>query len=361
MTYIDMFVFLEPFIAFIAVVVLMLPVLKLAPYLQLLDKPGGRKQHEGAVPLMGGLVIFPVFIALCLAAGFSFLQYWPLYTGLFALLVIGYADDKKHVPAWIKFGVQCVVAVLVVVFGDAHIHTLGNLFGFGNFGLGFISLPFSLAAVVLLINAVNLMDGLDGLAAGSVAVMLGWIAYGFYSGGDLSGFVMTMILIAAVAGFLIYNMRSPFRTKACVFLGDAGSLCLGLSLAWFAIEAADDPNTPSLQPMSVAWILAVPIMDTCAQFYRRVKAGKHPFSPDRGHLHHHFIHAGVAHGKAVVSILCLVFVTGAFGVLGFQYGLPLFVLTLAWIAIILAHMGVSGKPVRYERLISSFALDQKNH
>ena len=340
--------------AFFAVTVLMIPVLKLAPHLKLLDKPGGRKQHDGDVPLMGGLVIFPVFVALCLVAGFSFVEYWPLYTGIFALLIVGFADDKRHVPAWVKFGVQSAVALLVVIMGDAHIHSLGNLFGLGAFGLGFLSLPFSLAAVVLLINAVNLMDGLDGLAAGSVSVMLGWLAYGFYAGGDLSGFAMAVILLASIAGFLIYNIRSPFRARASVFLGDAGSLCLGLTLAWFAIEAAKDVDTPSLQPMSVAWILAVPIMDTCAQFYRRVRAGKHPFSPDRGHLHHHFIHAGVSHGRAVVCILALVFVTGAFGVMGVQLGLPLVVLTVSWIVAILAHMAVSDKPHRYERFIASF-------
>lgn len=361
----DNHIWVLPLMALLAVIVLMVPMIRLAPFLKLMDEPGGRKQHEGAIPLIGGLVIFPVFIAFAMLAGFSYLQYWPLYVGLFVLLVLGVVDDHKHLHPWFKFGVQCAVAVLLVIWGDAQILTLGNLFGFGEFRLGFMAVPFSLAAVVLLINAVNLMDGLDGLAAGYVSVAIGWIAFGYWQAGDVDGLGMALLLIAAIGGFLCYNMRSPFRKRARVFLGDAGSTCLGFALAWFAIHAAKDVPAPALEPMSVAWILAIPIMDTCAQFYRRVRAGLHPFSPDRGHLHHHFIHAGFSVGKATAAILVLAFLSGGYGVLGVMLGVPLYVLTLSWITAILGHMAVSDKPERYVRALSSsclfFCLDRKKH
>jgi UDP-GlcNAc:undecaprenyl-phosphate GlcNAc-1-phosphate transferase len=346
----DIFAF--PLIAFIAVVVLIPLAIKIAPALKLIDVPDSRKQHEGDVPLIGGLIIFPVFIVCAHFAGFSMVVYWPLYTAIALLLAVGAVDDKYQVHAWTKFFLQFVAAALVILLGEARLHQLGDLFGFGLFGLDFMWLPFSFAAVVLLINAVNLMDGLDGLASGFCAVALSWVAVGLYMAGDTVGLTNILILIAAIAGFLVYNLRHPFRKKASLFLGDAGSLCLGLCLAWFSIHAGKHPVSAPLAPMSVAWILAIPIFDTCAQFYRRKREGRHPFSPDRGHFHHHFVHAGMADGRAVAMILCLAVITGAVGVLGLKLGVHPAIITLSWIVGLLAHMAYSNKPERYIALIS---------
>ncbi|MGB0720591.1 MAG: MraY family glycosyltransferase, partial [Bdellovibrionales bacterium] len=274
-----------PVFAFIAVVALVPPFIRLAPVLKLVDAPDGpqgRKRHDGVIPLIGGLIVFPVFIAVSVFAGYGVSAYWPLYTAIAMLLVLGAVDDKRHVRPAIKFFVQCLAAALVVVAGEAQLYQLGDMFGLGKIGLEFMALPFSWIAVVLLINAVNLMDGLDGLAAGYGAIALGWIAFGFFSAGDSVAALHIGIVIGALAGFLVYNMRHPLRRKACVFLGDAGSLSLGLTLAWFAIDVTKEPRA-ALVPISVAWILALPIFDICAQFYRRVRLGKHPFAPDRGH------------------------------------------------------------------------------
>jgi len=345
---------LFPVLAFIAVVILIPLAIRLAPALRLIDVPDDRKTHEGNVPLIGGLIIFPVFVVFSLLAGFSFGGYWPLFAAIGLLLAVGAVDDRHQVSAWTKFFLQFVAAALVILPGGARLHQLGDLFGLGLFGLDFMWLPFSFAAVVLLINAVNLMDGLDGLASGFCAVALSWIAAGLYMAGDMDGFSKVAILIAAIVGFLVYNMRHPFRRRASLFLGDAGSLCLGLCLAWFAIHAGKSVHAPAIPPMGVAWILAIPIFDTCAQFYRRKRAGRHPFSPDRGHFHHHFVHAGMSDGKAVAVILSLAVATGAIGVLGLKMGVHPAVITLTWIAGLLTHMAVSNAPARYIALISRF-------
>ena len=199
----DGFVF--PMIAFVAVVILIPLAIRLAPVLKLVDAPDGpdgRKQHEGNVPLIGGLIIFPVFIVCAILAGFSFTSHWPLYAGIIVLLATGAVDDKFHVHAWAKFFIQFVAAALVIIPGGARIYQLGDLFGFGLFGLDFMWLPFSFAAVVLLINAVNLMDGLDGLASGICVVALSWLVAGFYMAGDAESFMVVAILIAAICGFL---------------------------------------------------------------------------------------------------------------------------------------------------------------
>jgi len=312
------------------------------------DNPGGRKQHAGPVPPIGGLVIFPVFMTWGAVAGFSWELYWPLYAGLAVLLIAGALDDAFHVNAWVKFGAQLIAAALVVLFGQAHVHTLGDLLGLGAVELGWLSAPLSILAVALLINAVNLIDGLDGLAGGICFVMILWLALAgfFHSPGRIEPLVM---LLAVLAGFLVYNLRYPGRRRASIFLGDSGSMALGLMVAWFAIDLAQGPD-PALKPISVAWILAFPVMDTFAQFYRRIRQGRHPFDPDRGHFHHHLVHAGWTAGRASAFIIILVFALGAIGFAG----LPPAMLTVVWVIVFFAHIAVSYRPERYVGLFSRF-------
>jgi UDP-GlcNAc:undecaprenyl-phosphate GlcNAc-1-phosphate transferase len=299
------------------------------------DIPGGRKQHKEPIPPIGGLVIFTVLFVIQALRG-DIVENWALYTGLAALLVIGAWDDRTDVNAWVKFIIQIAVAFLVVLYGECRIENLGNMFGFGNLYLGFMSIPFSVAAVALLINAINLMDGLDGLAGGQSFLILAILAV-------ISGLNPELLpILGALAGFLYYNMRSPWRARASIFLGDAGTLALGLTLAWYAISLANDPSV-TLEPISVAWILAVPIMDECAQFYRRVREGRHPFSPDRGHLHHHFRDAGFSPEQATTSILMISTSLGLAGYALAILGVPLVILTLAWMITILTHMHLNDK------------------
>ena len=315
-----MLIFL-PLLAFFLVLAAIPPARRLALRYDFVDAPGGRKHHEDPVPPIGGLVVFPVFMLLSVLAGADLQSYWPLYLGLAILLFTGAVDDLEQVNAWAKFFVQIAVAALVVIAGQARLYSLGDLFGFGNLELGWMSIPFSMAAVVLLINAINLMDGLDGLAAGKGFIVLGWLVLACFLAGEGAASAVILPLLGALAGFLFYNMRHPLRDRACVFLGDAGSLGLGLTLAWFCIGLAQEPD-PILVPISVAWILALPIMDACGQFFRRVREGRHPFSPDRGHFHHHFIHAGMKVGQATPAILGVGVLLGAVGVFGVTLGVP---------------------------------------
>lgn len=346
------FLLIIGFFASFALVLVAVPIVRrFAIAIDFVDEPGGRKTHKEAIPPIGGIVIFPVFILVGFAVGVDLSAIWPFFLGISILLMIGALDDRCHISAWKKFSAQIFVSFLVVLTGGAHLHHLGDLFGFGNFGLGYMSIPFSVAAVALLINAINLMDGLDGLAGGTSFVVLFWVVMAYFGAGHLEQLLPLLPLFGALLGFLFYNMRHPLRERASVFLGDAGSLCLGLSLAWFCIGSATNPD-PVLAPISVAWILALPIVDTCAQFYRRVKEGRHPFSPDRGHFHHHFIHAGLSMGRSTIIILMLGMIFGAIGYVPVKFGVPEFVLTFAWMAFLFAHMGVSRDPKRYTNIVA---------
>ena len=339
-------------LAYMAVLLLIPPVRMLAIKVGLTDEPGGRKDHEDSVPLIGGLVIFSVYIAAVLLTVPSALQtFWPLFVGLGLVLVVGALDDYKHMNPWLKFSAQFAAAFLIVIPGGAELHHLGNLFGYGNFELGFMSMPFSVIATVLLINAINLMDGLDGLAAGKSFVIFLWLAIGCVVAQQWGALLPILPLMGALAAFLFYNMRHPMRGKASVFLGDAGSMALGLIIAWFAIGLAVEPD-PVIVPISAAWILALPIWDTCAQFYRRTREGRHPFSADRGHFHHHLVHAGLPVGQSTFAILVLAFVLGGIGYGGLMLGAPQWALTIVWIVFLFSHMALSHRPDVYIRFFS---------
>jgi len=345
--------------AFLAVLALIPLARKAAIATGFTDKPGGRKTHDDEVPLVGGLVIFPVYMVIGYFAGMDFGTYWPLYMALALILITGALDDKFHIGAWVRFFVQIVAASVIVVVGDARLYHLGDLFGFGNLGLGVMSIPFSIIAVTLFVNAINLMDGLDGLAAGKSAIVVGWLMLACALVGAWAPFFHMSILMACILGFLFYNMRHPFRSKASIFLGDAGSLGLGLVLAWYCIGLAHEPD-PIVVPIMIAWIIALPVIDACGQFYRRVKEGKHPFEPDRGHFHHHFIHAGIPVGRSTVLVLLWGFILGGIGYFGIYFGVPQPVLTLAWVILLFSHMAMSYKPRLFISFLSRFGAEPED-
>jgi UDP-GlcNAc:undecaprenyl-phosphate GlcNAc-1-phosphate transferase len=194
------------------------------------------------------------------------------------------------------------------------------------------------------------MDGLDGLAGGIGFQVMAWLLF-CAAGQDAALVRPAAILAGALAGFLVWNMRAPWRKKAAVFLGDSGSLALGLALAWFTIEFSQ-PLHPVIHPVTVAWLLALPIYDTCGQFARRVSQGRHPFDADSGHFHHHFIYAGFTPGQATASIHAIAFVMAAFGVFAPRLGAPDFVAGYLWFALLLAHIYMSMRPHRFRRILS---------
>ncbi len=317
----------------------------------LTDAPGGRKQHEGAIPLVGGITIFPVFMIGSYMIGLDMGVHWPLFAALSLVLIVGGLDDRFSISAKIKFAVQFAAAFLIVIPGGAVVRDLGGLLGGEHALLGLFAIPFSVFCVVLLINAVNLMDGLDGLAGGKSFVMFGWLLLACYMVGNWEGFGAIGMLMAALLGFLFYNMRRPYRAHAAVFLGDAGSMALGLTLAWFVINLSQG-DAPALAPISVAWIVALPVIDACGQFCRRIKEGRHPFSPDRGHFHYYLVDSGLSIGRSVVVILLIGVIFGAIGYGGAALGIPEALLFASWLIYWALHMVISMKPELFKQWLA---------
>lgn len=340
-----------PVVALMAVVVLMPQVIARARRAGFVDEPGGRKKHDDAVPPVGGLAVFPVFGLATALAGVPMGQWIWYYAALVLLVGVGALDDRYTVRPVIKFATQFIAAGLVVIPGGAQIVTMGDILGLGPLWFGWMSIPFSVVAVVLLINAINLMDGLDGLAGGVGFVAALGLCICALMAGAADWAIVCGILMAVLAGFLYYNMRAPWRARAVVFMGDSGSLSLGLTLGWLAIAMSAQDAPPAIMPMTVAWILALPIFDICGQFARRVSQGRHPFDADHNHFHHHFINAGLPVGRATAAILMIALGSGAVGVAGMAFGVPQAWLSWPWIAALLVHIYLSLRPHRFRRLI----------
>jgi UDP-GlcNAc:undecaprenyl-phosphate/decaprenyl-phosphate GlcNAc-1-phosphate transferase len=256
----------------------------------LVARPCARKRHVGVVPLTGGLGIALGVAASAWMLPIPWFSQWTLGAGILVLLVIGVLDDRYALRAYPRLLAQMAVATMMVAAG-VQVSWLGNLVGLGEIGLGVFGGPLSILAIALMINAVNMMDGMDGLSGSIVFVALGGMSIIALTTGQAPLGWTALLLMAALAGFLVMNLRFRWRARAHAFLGDSGSMALGFALAWLAVSLAGD-RTTGVAPITVAWLLLLPAADCLAVFIRRLRWGRNPLSADRSHLHHILLRAG---------------------------------------------------------------------
>ncbi len=328
---------LQTFFAFGLTAVLLLLLRRPAIQAGLVDHPCPRKRHGRTVPLIGGICILLGFTAAALPADFGLRDHQALFAGMAMLLIVGVVDDLVEVDAWAKLGFQVLAALLMTLWGGVAVTDLGYILGPGEtVDLGSWAVPFTTFCVVGLINAINMLDGVDGLAAGTVAIALGWLtAAGLLAGAPIWPF-LSGLLLAAICGFLVFNLRNPWRRKAASFLGDSGSMMLGFALAWFAIQAAGSSTGP-LPPIAIGWVLALPVLDTLVLIGRRLAAGRHPFQADREHLHHILYRAGFTPAQTVSTLLLASILLGGVGVLGAFLHVPAWLLATGLIPVAAVH------------------------
>jgi UDP-GlcNAc:undecaprenyl-phosphate GlcNAc-1-phosphate transferase len=193
-----------------------------------------------------------------------------------------------------------IVASLVMIYGGGVMLTdLGNLHLDGALlMLGVMAVPFTIFASIGVINAMNMCDGLDGLS-GSIA-LIALLGFGIANTlwGNLANQYLIVVFAACVASFLMFNLRTLWRSKAWVFLGDAGSMLLGIALTWMAISLSQGPDRV-ITPSAALWFLMLPIYDAISMMVRRLLKRRSPFDADREHLHHIFLLAGFSVGETV--------------------------------------------------------------
>jgi len=184
-------------------------------------------------------------------------------------------------------------------------------------------------------NAMNMSDGLDGLAGALTLAACLNFALAASVAGHSPEFGAICATAGAALGFLMHNTRSPWRARAAVFMGDTGSLLLGLLLGWFAVRLTM-AERPALAPIAAVWIIALPIGDTVTLMIRRLLRGRNPFRGDREHLHHILVAAGLTEGKAVALAFALSLAFGFAALAAGWAGVPDYLLFYAYMAALLA-------------------------
>ncbi|MBK1633621.1 hypothetical protein CKO31_23320 [Thiohalocapsa halophila] len=280
----------------------------------LVDHPSVRKTHCTPTPLTGGIALFLAASAGLLLAAPETPGLIPVLAGGALLVGFGAFDDIREIDYRLRFLVQAAAAACLVLGADVRVESLGNLLGFGEIQLGLLSVPFSIFAIVGLINAINMLDGLDGLAGGVTIVSLAALLLA--AAAAVPVLVMpALVLAAAVLGFLLVNYRFPWRKRAPVFMGDAGSTFLGYCLAWFVIALPQQaPDT--VTPIAALWLVGLPVADTLATIWRRKRQGLCAFDAGHNHIHHLLQRAGFGINATVLLILCA---SAAFALIGLDH------------------------------------------
>jgi UDP-GlcNAc:undecaprenyl-phosphate GlcNAc-1-phosphate transferase len=276
--------------------------------LGLLDHPGHRKLHAGSVPLVGGLAIFAGVLTGALVDHHQLPFFAQILLGTSAILVlIGALDDRHDLSVHARLMVQTAAILVMVGTTGVYIHSLGRLFGH-DLTLGWFGIPLTVVAVIGLVNAFNMMDGIDGLAGGLTLVCAAAILH--FSGASPAGMLTLMtLLIAAILPYLATNLGLLGRK---IFMGDAGSVLIGYLLSWILIYLSQQPDS-HLSPVDVLWCVALPVLDTLAVMFRRLREHKSPFKPDRGHIHHILMGMGLGSRATLVVLLALASTASFFG------------------------------------------------
>ena len=300
----------------------MLALRPVAIAVKLIDRPGGRKSHVGEVPVVGGLGML-----LGMVLGLGLLPLPGSITGsLLAacviLVTVGLIDDRFGLSPWTRLPVQFVSAIVVMAGTDMLVRTLGTPFGAEEVWLEAPgSYAFTVLITVVAINAFNMLDGMDGLAGALAMVAIGAITILAHGGGLDVALSTGVVFLGVIGAFLVSNLPIPFNRDMRCFMGDSGSTLLGFCVAWLCIAVSQGP-APAAQPVTMLWIVALPLYEFSWTVIRRTIRGISPFKPDNGHLHHLVQQAGFGVRGAFVLFVLLSIALASFGIAIERLGVP---------------------------------------
>lgn len=282
----------SPMLLSLVISIAFVPVLRrIGLKIGLVDLPGGRKQHKSAVPLIGGLAIFfTTFISLFI---------WGVpdgYDGMFiaatGLFLLGFIDDMKDISAKIRLFAQISLISLALWWDNTWISSIPLINDY-SLDLYWFKYPLTLLCILGITNAINMLDGLDGLSSGIILIILGFIISVSSLAGNQSITLVSVCLFGSILGFWAYNYRFSWRKKASVFMGDSGTMLLGFLLPFLAIKLSN--AAPTIAPKTLLlWLFAIPIWDIAAVIIKRIRNGKSPMQAGRDHVHHVLMRAGLS-------------------------------------------------------------------
>ena len=317
----------------------------------LVDAPGGRKRHEGSIPLIGGVAVVLSFALASLIFVPIVAPYRPLFVGLALLVIIGVMDDLRELAPRNKLAHQFIAAVLMTSWGGNYLRDLGMLWGDAVFDLQDWGIPFTLFAALSVVNAYNMSDGVDGLAGGWALIAFAMMAYLGHITGQQELASFSMILVGCLAGFLVFNLRHPWRLRAAVFLGDAGSMAIGFLVVWFSVELTQPVASDRLRvpPVVMLWVCGLALIDMFAVTLRRMSKRRNPLHPDRTHLHHVLIRIGFSDRRVVFFLMLVNAFLAMIGLAGWHYRVSELAMFLGFLALTGAYLYAASHAWRLSR------------
>ncbi len=302
------FIFITTFVVALVIAWASIPaIVKVAEQKHLYDEPNeSRKSHKSKVPTLGGIAIFAgtVISATFFAHQSKNLDLGAFLSAMTILFFTGIKDDIIPLPPYKKFLAQLLATLIIVLWGDVHLSSLYGFFFVYEAPTWFLMLA-TIFTIIVIINAFNLIDGINGLAGGIACIVLATFGFWFYLHNEESLAIWAVATCGAVIGFLRYNLL-----QGKIFMGDTGSLILGFITAVFAIQfiemnMIEQSFAGAKAPIFAVAVLAIPLFDTIRVFVVRLLNKRSPFSGDRNHLHHLLLDSGFSHIQASFTLYLL--------------------------------------------------------
>lgn len=284
---------------------------------KLYDLPSGRKIHKKPIPRLGGISFVPGMLLASIVTLFLMssgqekeisISLWSLYFFISLLIIYftGIIDDIIGLNATIKFTVE-ILATIIMPAANLYVNNLYGLFGI--YAIPFwVGAPLTILILVFTCNAINLIDGIDGLSASLSIVALAGFLTCFHAERLTYYCVMIAALIGVLISYLYYNVFGKAERHKKIFMGDSGSLSLGFILGFLAVKLCMDTPRAVYNTHRIIWawsFLAVPCFDVVRVFFFRIMHGRSPFQPDKNHIHHKLMACGLNQHKALVAIITL--------------------------------------------------------
>ncbi len=290
---------------FILSIIFIYNLVKYSEVLGLQDVPNSRSAHKTVVPRSAGLgFVSAVLISLFIFDNHHFLEYGYIYFSVLLIMLVGLYDDRFEVSHRLKF-VSLLIIGFFICFNGLGITNIGTYMGYSVDLPIWLSIPFTVFAIVGFTNALNLMDGLDGLAGGlSIIMMFAFLMIGIINHDELI-ITLSATFIVSTLAFLLFNWH-----PAKIFMGDSGSLTLGFVISILSIK-----SLAYMTPSAVLFIVALPLIDTFIVMRRRIQRGQSPFKADKNHIHHFMYKTKV---NVKYSVILLMYVQLALSIIGYQ-------------------------------------------
>lgn len=293
----------------------------------LVDHPGGRKAHDGIVPVVGGIAMFlGIFAGIMLTGLPPDISSYVLMAS-FLLVTVGVVDDRLGLPAAARMLTQVGAVILMFYGAGLRLSDIGDPFGTGVIEMGRFTLVFTMLVTLTMINSYNLIDGADGLAGSLAIVALLCVAAVTGLGNVYSAVALTVA--SAALGFLLFNFPASWNAKFRSFMGDAGSTLLGFTIVWVTLGVCQGAERV-ISPVHCLWFAALPIFDLLTCFVRRALHGKSPLRPGRDHVHHVLLRGGFRTRQKLAILTGIQMLYAIVGITGYFAGVPDYAMFAAW-------------------------------